>query len=264
MLKPTRFSSSPTFKVVDTVRLCLDEQEPEVNEWSVSANERSLRTNERQPREPGDISGRRLPPIPSRATTHREYATVHSNTAWLVHGTTTPRWRDYVYHAHAIRSLHSLASSPILGLQAICAWPVRCTGTVRPGTRGAGTVQGTVKDPTGGVMQAVEVRISNPVTGFSRTATTDASGKYVFNNLPPNPYHIDGRGAGISEARARRRRAHRRADHARLDARAGGRDDRGGGGRSRRGSARARSDRPHGHRSEPDRASCRSRRPSGG
>ncbi len=58
------------------------------------------------------------------------------------------------------------------------------------GLGGAGTVQGTVKDPTGGVMQAVQVRISNPVTGFARTATTDATGKYVFNNLPPNPYHI--------------------------------------------------------------------------
>jgi Carboxypeptidase regulatory-like domain len=39
-------------------------------------------------------------------------------------------------------------------------------------------------------MQAVQVRISNPVTGFSRTVTTDAAGKYVFSNLPPNPYHI--------------------------------------------------------------------------
>ena len=58
------------------------------------------------------------------------------------------------------------------------------------GLGGAGTVQGIVKDPTGGVMQAVQVRISNPVTGFSRTATTDAAGKYVFNNMPPNPYHI--------------------------------------------------------------------------
>src|SRR5204862_1771700 len=58
------------------------------------------------------------------------------------------------------------------------------------GLGGAGTVQGTVKDPTGGVMQAVQVRISNPVTGFARTMTTDATGKYVFSNLPPNPYHI--------------------------------------------------------------------------
>src|SRR6266480_375191 len=58
------------------------------------------------------------------------------------------------------------------------------------GLGGAGTVQGTVKDPTGGVMQAVEVKIANPVSGFTRTAATDAAGRYVFNNLPPNPYHV--------------------------------------------------------------------------
>ena len=58
------------------------------------------------------------------------------------------------------------------------------------GLGGAGTVQGTVKDPTGGVMQAVEVKISNPVTGFMRTTTTDATGKYTFSNLAPNPYHV--------------------------------------------------------------------------
>src|ERR1700722_19572567 len=58
------------------------------------------------------------------------------------------------------------------------------------GLGGAGTVRGTVKDPTGGVMQAVEVRITNPVSGLTRTTTTDAAGKYIFSNLPPNPYHI--------------------------------------------------------------------------
>jgi hypothetical protein len=58
------------------------------------------------------------------------------------------------------------------------------------GLGGAGTVQGTVKDPTGGVMQAVEVKINNPLTGFTRTTTTDAGGKFTFSNLAPNPYHI--------------------------------------------------------------------------
>jgi hypothetical protein len=58
------------------------------------------------------------------------------------------------------------------------------------GLGGAGTVQGTVKDPTGGVMQSVEVKIANPVTGFMRTTTTDAAGKYAFTNLAPNPYHL--------------------------------------------------------------------------
>src|SRR4029453_2711860 len=56
---------------------------------------------------------------------------------------------------------------------------------------GAGTVQGTVKDPTGGVMVSVSVTLSNPVTGLRRTATTDAMGRFVFRNLPPNPYHLE-------------------------------------------------------------------------
>jgi hypothetical protein len=42
------------------------------------------------------------------------------------------------------------------------------------GLGGSGTVQGTVKDPTGGVIVAVTVDISTPVTGFKRSATTDA------------------------------------------------------------------------------------------
>ena len=55
---------------------------------------------------------------------------------------------------------------------------------------GAGIVQGVVKDPTGGVMQAVEVKLVNPVSGFARTATTDAMGRFTFSNIPPNPYHL--------------------------------------------------------------------------
>ena len=55
---------------------------------------------------------------------------------------------------------------------------------------GAGTIQGTVKDPTGGVMQAVDVKIANLVSGYSRTTTTDAAGTFMFRNLPPNAYHL--------------------------------------------------------------------------
>src|SRR6476660_5989637 len=58
------------------------------------------------------------------------------------------------------------------------------------GLGSAGTIQGIVKDPTGSVMQAVDVTIRNPVSGFSRTATTDTSGSYTFRNLPFNPYHL--------------------------------------------------------------------------
>jgi hypothetical protein len=69
-------------------------------------------------------------------------------------------------------------------------YAIGVAGAQAQGLGGAGTVQGTVTDPTGGVMQAVEVKISNPVSGFTRTTTADVNGKFVFGNLPPNPYHV--------------------------------------------------------------------------
>jgi hypothetical protein len=75
-------------------------------------------------------------------------------------------------------------------LLALGVGAIGVAGADAQGLGGAGTVQGTVKDPTGGVMQAVEVKIRNPVTGFTRTTTTDAAGKFVFSNLAPNPYHV--------------------------------------------------------------------------
>src|SRR3984893_14146039 len=78
-----------------------------------------------------------------------------------------------------------------VGLQTmLCLGALGLTPARAQGLGGAGTVQGTVKDPTGGVMVAVIVNLSNPVTGLKRSATTDAAGKFAFRNLAPNPYHI--------------------------------------------------------------------------
>src|SRR5207344_1282898 len=92
-------------------------------------------------------------------------------------------------NAQTSRLIRRWLSLPILGLQVVCGGLLG-VGTAGGQGLGAGTLQGTVKDPTGGVMQAVEVRISNRVSGFTRSATTDATGKYTFSNLPPNPYHV--------------------------------------------------------------------------
>ncbi len=56
---------------------------------------------------------------------------------------------------------------------------------------GAGTVQGTVKDSTGGAMVSASVTLSNPVSGFRRESATDESGRFVFRNIPRNPYHLE-------------------------------------------------------------------------
>ncbi|PYR77480.1 MAG: TonB-dependent receptor, partial [Acidobacteria bacterium] len=55
---------------------------------------------------------------------------------------------------------------------------------------GAGTILGTIKDPTGGVLRAATVTLSNPVSGLRRETTTDEMGRFTFRNLPPNPYHV--------------------------------------------------------------------------
>jgi hypothetical protein len=41
------------------------------------------------------------------------------------------------------------------------------------------------------------VEAHNPVSGFSRTTTTEASGKFSIPNVPLNPYHLTIAGAGF-------------------------------------------------------------------
>ncbi len=52
------------------------------------------------------------------------------------------------------------------------------------------SVTGTVLDPTGAVVPNATVDLHNPVSGFERSTSTDASGKFVIPNVPFNPYHL--------------------------------------------------------------------------
>jgi hypothetical protein len=54
----------------------------------------------------------------------------------------------------------------------------------------AGTVGGTVVDTTGAVIPGATVTLSNPVSGYTRTVKTDASGQFKFYNVPFNPYSV--------------------------------------------------------------------------
>jgi hypothetical protein len=55
----------------------------------------------------------------------------------------------------------------------------------------AGTVEGTVADPSGAVVTGADVTISNPVTGYTRSMKTGADGSFRFTNIPPNPYRVN-------------------------------------------------------------------------
>jgi hypothetical protein len=52
------------------------------------------------------------------------------------------------------------------------------------------SVIGTVVDPSGAVVSNATVDLSNPVSGYSRSAVTDNTGKFIFPNVPFNPYHV--------------------------------------------------------------------------
>jgi hypothetical protein len=64
-------------------------------------------------------------------------------------------------------------------------------------TGNSANVTGTVTDPSGGVVASATVTIHNPVTGFERSITTDASGNFSFANVPFNPYHLSVSAAGF-------------------------------------------------------------------
>ena len=55
----------------------------------------------------------------------------------------------------------------------------------------AGAVRGTVTDPSGAVIPGANVHLVNQVSGLDRTATTDATGQFVFANIPFNPYRMN-------------------------------------------------------------------------
>src|SRR5262245_11207174 len=54
----------------------------------------------------------------------------------------------------------------------------------------AGTIEGTVADPSGAAIAGATATIVNLISGFNRTAQTDTAGVFRFRNLPPNSYHL--------------------------------------------------------------------------
>src|SRR5580658_4915253 len=54
----------------------------------------------------------------------------------------------------------------------------------------AGTIHGTVLDPSGAVVKGATLEIQNPVSRYNKSVKTDAQGNFEFDNVPYNPYHV--------------------------------------------------------------------------
>jgi hypothetical protein len=63
-----------------------------------------------------------------------------------------------------------------------------------------GEIRGTVRDSSGGVLPGVTVNAVNVNTGLKRTATTDATGAYVFPSLPIGRYTVAAELEGFRKA----------------------------------------------------------------
>jgi hypothetical protein len=57
-------------------------------------------------------------------------------------------------------------------------------------TGNAGSIRGTVTDPSGAVIPGATVHLANSVSGLDRTATTDAAGLFSIPNVAFNSYKL--------------------------------------------------------------------------
>jgi Carboxypeptidase regulatory-like domain/TonB-dependent Receptor Plug Domain len=65
----------------------------------------------------------------------------------------------------------------------------------------AGTIHGTVTDPTGAVIPGATVHLTNPRSGLDRTLTSDAQGQFVFSNITFDSYQLAGSANGFTPKR---------------------------------------------------------------
>ena len=63
-----------------------------------------------------------------------------------------------------------------------------------------GTIQGTVKDPNGALVPNATVTVSQPVTGYKQTVTTDAQGTFRIVNVPFNTYKVHAEASAFQPA----------------------------------------------------------------
>jgi len=66
------------------------------------------------------------------------------------------------------------------------------------GMGSAGSVSGTVADPSGAILRGATVELQNRITGYDKTVTTDETGAFHFLDLPPNNYHLNAKAPGFT------------------------------------------------------------------
>src|SRR5207247_10622934 len=82
------------------------------------------------------------------------------------------------------------ARSALLVLLAASLWIAISPRALWAQAAASGTIQGVITDPTGAVVPAATVQVSNVDTNVSTTVQTDASGRYFVPNLRVGTYSV--------------------------------------------------------------------------
>ena len=61
----------------------------------------------------------------------------------------------------------------------------------------AGTVRGSVLDPSGAAIAGANVDIENPVSHYTQATKTDSQGNFALDNIPYNNYHVSANASGF-------------------------------------------------------------------
>jgi len=83
---------------------------------------------------------------------------------------------------------------PVLGLLVFLFLPRLSTAQID-----RGEVTGTVKDTSGAVIAGAKIVLTNDATNVSATASSTATGSYVFDNLNPGIYSIEAESSGFEK-----------------------------------------------------------------
>src|SRR6201993_2728023 len=96
-----------------------------------------------------------------------------------------------------MREMHRIGRS-LLSL-VLCLSPRMISSFMPAQTAGSSSISGTVIDTSGAVVPDATVTVRNPVSGFTRTTTTDTAGEFRIANVPFNPYHVTVSAPGFAE-----------------------------------------------------------------
>jgi len=98
------------------------------------------------------------------------------------------------WQGHAIKAdlvVHDKKFAPAMARMKALSNPAQ------PAPASGTNLTGTITDPAGATIPQAAVTLRDKAANFERTVTTDATGRYVANNLAPGNYTIDARAAGF-------------------------------------------------------------------